>query len=409
MTNPGEVPAPQYAEELRFILDTYTVRDLGTRALRSEWQLPVEESISDRFATSIDMLRDGSRLIGRQEGWTAPHNPKEVIDTLIDELPDSVPVYPAALIHDVPRSGPSNLEMYFAAKLPDERIADYAHIEPGSLSAAASINCLRDKVRTKLFLRALSDAIAERDASTDEPIEVCDAGTGAIPVLAIYAALSSDKVRCTALELNPESAKVARHVIREFGLEDRITVTVADATTYIPDKPVDVLVSETMHTGLIAEPIVQILGNLQRYVKPDGVTLPSAVQLKAAVVPQGDFEYPSGYRKYFNKKHVAIEPNWQDIGTYYPGDDLAAVSFELDTSELSDGAYHVAVSDEVVLGSHVLRLNDSLITAPHFLSTPHQRPTKFTIQSILPARAVRYAVSYAPGSNPIDAGKLIYE
>lgn len=267
----------------------------------------------------------------------------------------------------------------------------------GALPPDQSIACLRDKVRTKIFMQGVAEAVSSLDASSPETIEVCDAGTGAIPVLAIYAALSSDKVRCTALELNPQSAALARQAIAHFGLQDRIKVIEADATKYQPQRPLDLLISETMHSGLTGEPIVQILSNLQPHVKSSGITLPSEVNVKASIVPCEDVYNPAEYTKVHKNLQPLVSTEWQEIVTYTPGQPLDIIDFTLDGQDLPDGEYFVAITNDVVVGSRTLKPLRSLITMPQYVRYRTGEPQAFTLASDAD-KASTISVKYAPGS-----------
>jgi precorrin-6B methylase 2 len=329
------------------------------------------------------------------------------MEEMILELPDTIPVYPPAQKNTIPPTGPSHLELYFISKIPNLTSAELGYHQAGALTPQNSIDCLRDKVRTKLFMQGIAEALGQIDTAAQETIEVCDAGAGAIPVMAIYAALCSDKVRCTALELNPRSAQLARDVVEQFGLQDRIMIVEADATTYVPAKPIDLLISETMHSGLTAEPIVQILSNLQPYVKQGGITLPSAVGIKAAIVPLRDFESPQGYTRIVRTRRRVINPTWQDVVQYVPGQPLDKIEFAFDTTGLPDGEYHVAVTNSVVIGSRTLGPYQSLITVPQYLTgASRETVEEFTIRSDQPGSSSELAVSYTPGSILSNVGKL---
>lgn len=370
---PAVVPSVEQADADAFALPAtheailmvymHTLGELASRLTMDSLATP---TLMPRYAsrTPTKELRYQAELAAISEGW-AERDPKEVIDALILELPDEAPLSPAS--QEVPPNEPSRLEQYFMSMLPDLSGVSVDYNRTGSLSPKESINCLRDKVRTKLFLQGIAEAVSQLDTATQDTIEVCDAGTGAIPVMAIYAALCSDKVRCTALELNPQSAILARRVVARFGLQDRITVIEADATKYTPSKPFDLLVSETMHSGLTEEPIVQILSNLQPHVKQIGLTLPSSIDIQAALVPFKEYEEPQHRIKILKADHAYLAPDWQHVLCYVPGRQLDKIAFTLDGTDLPDGKYVVAVTNRVHIGSKILEPSQSLITMPQYV------------------------------------------
>ncbi len=118
-------------------------------------------------------------------------------------------------------------------------------------------------------------------------------GTG---ILSSFAARRGARVTC--VERNPELTRCARRFIRLNGLEDEITIVQADASTFVPDSPVDVVICEMLHVGLLRERQAQvIIGFKQSYAKHYGtkypVFLPEATILMAQPVAQS-FDF-AGY------------------------------------------------------------------------------------------------------------------
>lgn len=208
-----------------------------------------------------------------------------------------------------------------------------------------------------------------------------DAGCGAIPVQAIYAALSSPKVRCTCIEFNPNSAEMAKRVVAAFGLQDRIKVVQTDATKFQAEQGIDLLISETMHSGLTAEPMVQIMSNLAPQVNPEGIKLPSKVIIKAALIKVNDYASPKGYVRIYGNLHHYVEPSWQTVVSYQPGDNLEQISFDLPTDSLELGSYFVMLASEVDVGSQHLSPYQALITIPQVLREQNSDPKFFEIKS----------------------------
>ncbi len=333
-----------------------------------------------------------------QETWAdreTSQGAKALLDELISQLPDTVPSYPADQKDQIPRLAPSQLERYMRSKLA-VRTGEQNYRQDGTLSPEKSIGCLADQVRTKQFLRAVSETIANFEASGAQRIEVCDAGTGAIPIMAIYAALCSDKVRCTALELNEQSARMARDVVRAFGLEGRITIIETDAITYQPERPVDLLISETMNTGLTNEPMVDILSNLHPYVRPGGVTLPSAVAVKAALVPLDEFTAPSAWVRPGRYVHPNVKAVWHPAADYEPGQQLETISVSLPTAGLKAGKYLVALASKVTVGSRILEGYQSLLSQPYYLRAEDDTYKEYAVPLASGSEAVE--LRYAPGS-----------
>jgi len=317
---------------------------------------------------------------------------KSVIDGMVVAMRDTLTPVHADDLDTGQRGSPVPLEQYLLSRI--QRIPDISRQRPdGGFDAAHSITCIRDEVRTRKFLQGIGEAVVQLDSSETDIIEVCEAGCGALPILSIYAALSSDKVRVTALEFNPDSVRVAREVVSGLGLQDRITVVQADATSYEPQAPLDLLISETMDSGLAHEPIVQILAHLQPHVKPDGITLPDGIQVKAALVPLTAFTNNATVL-IADTRYSVVTPDWRDVVRYQPGDDLPVIQFALPVEK---GLYYLAVTTEVSIGSQRLGLFESRISSPHYLRDAQGNNLTFFFEEGNRDKSI--VVRYTPGDN----------
>jgi len=338
------------------------------------------EAFIDRVVASsneLHFLHTKAKIASLKEHWQG--DPKTIIDQLIDDMPDDVTIFTMNTLDRMPKEEPKPLQLYLLSHA--RALPEFADSKPdGALSVMESMCCLRDEIRTKKFLLGVREAIADLDASGTDVIRMCDAGTGAIPILAIYAALCSDKVRCDALELNPNAARIAQEVVREFGLQDRIQVRQTDATKFQPEEPLDFLISETMHSGLTAEPIVQILSNLQPYVKDNGITLPNRVTVQASLVSLADYTSPNvGFVKIYGDMHHVTGQEWQEVASYKPGDNLDEIAFTLPTGDKPQGNHMVGITSTVDVGSQHIAPYQSLITMPQYLIDTKSGPQIFTI------------------------------
>ena len=315
-------------------------------------------------SNELHILHKRAKIANLNEHWQG--DPKTTIDQMIGDMPDDVTIFTMNTLGRMPKVGPKPVELYLlshASSLPE-----FADKQNGGLSVRESIRCIRDEIRTKKFLLGIREAIAKLDSFGTDLIRMCDAGTGAIPVLAIYAALCSDKIRCDALELNSNAARIAREIVRECGLQDRIQVIQTDATKFQPDEPLDFLISETMHSGLTAEPIVQIISNLQPYVRDGGVTLPNRVNVYASLVAVADYtSHNVGLVRIYGDIYHVTGQKWQEVASYKPGDNLDEIAFTLSTEDKPKGDYMVGITSTVDVGSHHIARYQSLITMPQYL------------------------------------------
>ena len=109
-------------------------------------------------------------------------------------------------------------------------------------------NMLNDAHRTGAFEEAIAHAVPEGGRVVD-----LGGGTG---VLSFFAARKAERVWC--VERNPELADTARRLLRANGA-DAVEVVVADAREFLPPEPVDVVVCEMLHVGLLREKQIEVI------------------------------------------------------------------------------------------------------------------------------------------------------
>jgi predicted RNA methylase len=151
-------------------------------------------------------------------------------------------------------------------------------------------NMLSDGARMDGFQRAIELAVRPG-------MKVVDLG-GGTGVLSWFAARQgAEQVWC--VEKLPEMARAARAALDDNEDGDRVTVVNVDANEFLPPEPVDVVVCEMLHTGLLREKQLQVIGSFKRrYLERFGGHLPAFVPeatLQAVQPVQQDFEY-FGYR-----------------------------------------------------------------------------------------------------------------
>ena len=84
-------------------------------------------------------------------------------------------------------------------------------------------------------------------------------GTG---VLSFFAAQKASRVWC--VERNPEMVEAARYFLTLNGCADKVQVISADATTYQPPEPVDVVICEMLHSALLREKQLEVIAAFKR-------------------------------------------------------------------------------------------------------------------------------------------------
>lgn len=147
---------------------------------------------------------------------------------------------------------------------------------------------LRDESRMQPFREAIALMVPEGGTVLE-----LGGGTG---VLSWFAAQRARRVWC--VERNPALVEAARSFLANNPQGDRVEVVHADAMHYLPPEPVDVVICEMLHVGMIREKQLQVLSNFQqRYREKFGPKLPQFIpdtSLLALQPIQQDFCF-SGY------------------------------------------------------------------------------------------------------------------
>ncbi|TFW27117.1 methyltransferase domain-containing protein [Duganella callida] len=116
-------------------------------------------------------------------------------------------------------------------------------------------------------------------------------GTG---VLSWFAAAKASKVYC--VEFNPDMVREARKFLAVNPHGDKVEVVHADAFEYLPPEPVDVVICEMIHVGMLREKQVEVIESFkrryaERFGGPLPVFLPEAVIMAVQPLHQEyDFE-----------------------------------------------------------------------------------------------------------------------
>lgn len=137
-------------------------------------------------------------------------------------------------------------------------------------------------------MNSFRDAIAEVVRSGMHVLEL-GAGTG---VMSYFA--SQEGAYVTAVEREPGVLAAARMALTN-AVGDKVRLVHADARTYVPDEPVDVVICEMMHTGQFRERQVEVIGGFkERYLKRFGAPLPRFIPeacVQAVQPIQQDFTF----------------------------------------------------------------------------------------------------------------------
>jgi predicted RNA methylase len=157
-------------------------------------------------------------------------------------------------------------------------------------------------------------------------------GTG---VLSFFAAQQASKVYC--VEYNPDMVREARKFLAINPNGHKVEVVHADAFDYLPPEPVDVVICEMIHVGMLREKQVEVIESFKRrylakFGGPLPVFLPEAVIMAAQPIQQ---EYD------FEGFHAPIV-QFQETGVVYPG-----------TVELGQPAVYSIIDFQTPVDTHI--------------------------------------------------------
>lgn len=254
------------------------------------------------------------------------------------------------------------------------------HFGRKGLGVLSSIHCMDDFVRTAKFIDGLYAGIEELESRMDGQIEMVDAGCGGIPIYGLLAALKSERVKVTCLEIDPATAMMAWDIICAFRLQDRVFIYETDATEYRHGKPIDLFITETMFSGFLAdEKMPEIYSHFSDQVAENGIMVPEEVEVKMGLVSIPEYERANAHVDKVESvgRNVCL-PVAARLNREQNVDVVEAV-YDLD--ELEDGYYRIMASSEVCLNREAgitLGHMESIITTPTLVTDQVVEITRYT-------------------------------
>lgn len=176
----------------------------------------------------------------------------------------------------------------------DERCRKDYYLPKGkAIGAVWAAMCIKEFLRTKRFIRGVFLGIKRaQEKFPNTKIHLLYAGTGpfATLIVPLTTVFTSQEIECTLLEINPDSIENLRKIIKVIEIEEYINdIVQCDATEYKvdKDKPVHMVVTETMQRALKKEPQVAITLNL----------VPQNISIEAGLLdPKRDMEKMMGVK-----------------------------------------------------------------------------------------------------------------
>ncbi|HEY7036176.1 MAG TPA: 50S ribosomal protein L11 methyltransferase [Thermomicrobiales bacterium] len=166
--------------------------------------------------------------------------------------------------------------------------------------------CLKDRVRTEAFRRAIAEVVRPGDVMVD-----AGAGTG---ILSFFAA-ANGAGRVYAVEIDPLLVANLRASVALNGLEGVVSVVSGDATQADLPHGVDVFVGELVDTGLLDEMQVEVVNTLRArgVIGPATRLIPAQYTTFAELVAVDESYY--GFRIVAPKHewpfYATADPTWQ--------------------------------------------------------------------------------------------------
>jgi predicted RNA methylase len=150
-------------------------------------------------------------------------------------------------------------------------------------------NMLMDQNRMHSFKSAIFHAV-----KPGAKVLELGGGTG---VLSFFAAQKADKVYC--VEFNPDMVREARRFLAMNQNGHKVEVVHADAFEYLPPEPVDIVICEMIHVGMLREKQVEVIESfkrryLARFGGPLPIFMPEAV-IMAAQPLQQEYDFDGFY------------------------------------------------------------------------------------------------------------------
>lgn len=140
---------------------------------------------------------------------------------------------------------------------------------------------------------------------------------GGTAVLSYFAAQRASKVWC--VEKNPEMVREARRILALNPGSERVELVEADAYDYLPPEPVDVVICEMLHVGMLREKQIPVIESFKRnYLAKFGAPLPRFVPeafIQAVQPLQQSFDFDGYYApSAFFQNPAEAQPRSEELG-----------------------------------------------------------------------------------------------
>lgn len=300
---------------------------------------------------------------------------------------------------------------YRVSEFDEQETVNLQHMQSSggqAVSPEAAAVCIRDFMRTRIFMCGLYEAITTKlQSNPGKAVTVLYAGTGPFATLLIPLAtlLEPAQLNMLLLDINPASIAYLNKIIRYFNLEPYVLQVVeTDAVTYrIPAawQP-DIILSETMMPSLKTEPQVSIVANLAGQC-PQALLVPEMIEVSACLYNRNMNEE----KRFIHLKTLLVFTKAAALKTaakQQTGDVVFPVTEVEVQKPAAPGYSRLALLTNIrVFNKHTLNFNDCSLTIPEFVYNMHGIkcwPALFSIQ---------YRVFPLPGFIVSKEGQTVYE
>lgn len=265
-----------------------------------------------------------------------------------------------------------------------------------AVSPGAAAWCIRDFMRTRVFMLGLKEAIATKlQANPNKAVTVLYAGTGPFATLLIPLAtmFNASELNMLLLDINPVSIGYLNSIIQYFKLQPYVLqVAEADAVTYQVPTQVqpDIILSETMMPSLKTEPQVSIVANLLGQC-PQAILIPEMIEV-AAVLHNSKMDDEI---KFIHLETLLVFTKAEALKMAAEQQTGAAV-FPVTKLEVQQPAQPsfsrlALLTDIRVFNNHTLTFKESSLTIPQFVHDLH------SIQNWPAVFSIQYQIFPVPG------------
>jgi predicted RNA methylase len=199
------------------------------------------------------------------------------------------------LNHFSARKAANDLYAFFVevVNLENEAVTNNSHIETENgmaISTNAAAFCAIDYMRTRSFLLGIKKAIEDSLViNPNKPVELLYAGTGpfATLVIPLLPYFTPAQLQLVLLEINANTIGYLKNVIKKLGVENYIkTIVHCDACNYVFESDIqpDIILSETMKSGLFKEPQLMLMANLVKQCTQVPIMIPQIISVDVASI-----------------------------------------------------------------------------------------------------------------------------